>query len=254
MPLIIPSYIKKSGILDIPINHIWKDPWECYFEVPRLRNKIGPLYSRCILALGIAFSEWIIWRFSKLSKDPVFFHFIEAAWASVVDRRYLRHRSQSYGARIEEHYKISEDALKTDDYWTEEDLRDPIRGPLFVAIHTLGEVIDRTAPKDFGSMETVYLSNLAEQVLNNLALFKKWRREVIMRLSEYYLTRLEDEIWLGTPVPREAFDLEYDYKPGFAKELLNNYLKSLDYSTNPFLLSPEEMKKIGFKGTPYVWK
>jgi hypothetical protein len=57
--------------------------------------------------------------------------------------------------------------------------------------------------------------------------------------------------YFGDPIPLEALDPDFDYKPEMRKDLLASFLSRLDWKKNPFLRSPDEMKKLGFPGTPY---
>ena len=55
----------------------------------------------------------------------------------------------------------------------------------------------------------------------------------------------------GEALPPQILDLDFDYKHENREELVNEYLNSLNWEDNPFLRSPEQMKGLGFKGTPY---
>ncbi len=52
-------------------------------------------------------------------------------------------------------------------------------------------------------------------------------------------------------MPREALDPDFDFKPEMAPALFGAFLKRLDYKANPFLRTPEEMRKLFFEGVPY---
>jgi hypothetical protein len=52
-------------------------------------------------------------------------------------------------------------------------------------------------------------------------------------------------------VPREAFDPDANYQPEQRRELLSKFLSGLEPTKNPYLRCPEEMKAMGFAGTPY---
>ena len=161
MALTIPNYVTKAGVAGSATKFKWDDPWECRFEVPRLDNQISPFYSRTVLAIATATAEWVVW--SLPSREDVVPKFIEACWVAVVDRRYLNHVSRTYEDSIREDVNISSRARRVEDMWTPEDLRDPLRGPQFVAICNLGEVADRTAPGDNGSIETVFSRTLSNR-------------------------------------------------------------------------------------------
>jgi hypothetical protein len=55
----------------------------------------------------------------------------------------------------------------------------------------------------------------------------------------------------GSPLPPQVLDdtADLDVLDLYAEASL--FLESLDYKENRFLRSPEEMKELGFEGTPY---
>jgi len=257
MALIIPKHIEESGLIAKSVTYTWgDDPWDCEFEVPRLEVEISALYSRAVMALAAATAEWVIWPLSH-GRDPLFIDFIEACWAAAVDRRYLRAVSRQYADRIGEHYRISPKASVSDQLWKRGELLDPVRGPQFAACHLLCQVADRTAPDDSGSDETVYLSNLVDQVTKKSKAFRSWRRVALDRLQKCYgLTEEDAELgddgdFLGPPVPREALVMEVPYSVDQGPALVRAFLKRLDPAKNRFLTPPEEMKQLGYEGTPY---
>ena len=54
-------------------------------------------------------------------------------------------------------------------------------------------------------------------------------------------------------VPREALDVRSEFDRAETEQLVNRYLRGLDFHANRFLKSPVEMKESGFPGTPYVF-
>lgn len=252
MTLTVPPYVHASGLLAKNPAFKWDDdPWDCQFEVPRLDNTIGALYSRAVMAFAAAAAEWVIWPLSG-GRDPLFADFIEACWAAVVDRRYLRHVSREFAYRIGKHYKISPRAGTTEDLWKSGELSDAVRGPQFVAIHLLELVADRTVPDDNGSMEAVYINNLVLQVTNKHIAYRRWQQSILKRLQEQYgQTVDDDDNWLGPPVPREALDPSSSFTPDQGPALIKAFLNGLDPAKNRFLTPIAEMKKLGFEGTPY---
>jgi hypothetical protein len=71
------------------------------------------------------------------------------------------------------------------------------------------------------------------------------------RLQNLYPLNSEEK--LGEVVPQEALDPTLDFQIEQTEPFVNRFLRSLDYRTNPFLNSPEQMLDRGFKGTPYVF-
>jgi len=54
----------------------------------------------------------------------------------------------------------------------------------------------------------------------------------------------------GPLIAREAIDPTFDYHPEQAPQLLDKFLRSVDYKNNPFLRSPEELMELGIEN-PY---
>src|SRR5262249_17385742 len=153
---------------------------------------------------------------------------IEAAWAGTIDWLYLK-------------------SLDVPNW--EEQLPAPIGGPLDQAFWLLQQAFVAARRVEPFWESPACLSELALRVLNRPETFKEWRRFVIDRMTRLHPKLKENR--LGTPVPREALDPGFDYRPEMAPELLDKFLKSLDYTQNPYLSSPEEMIADGFEGTPY---
>ena len=152
--------------------------------------------------------------------------YLEAAWAAVINDRYL-------------------------DPWEppDEDWLGPIRGPLSIAMLIIKEAV-MTAIFEFSpGIAPSYISNLVGYVLKDRTPFLRWRELVLNRLKKFYPLNLEET--LGEVVPREALDPDFNFSPEFTEKLINKFLGSLDYKTNPFLNSPEEMISLKFEGTPY---
>lgn len=229
MAFSVPRYISNAGIITDIIEHDWNELEMMYLPVDsRLRNRIGGISYRGIIALSLGMAEWIIWRLSKFLKDPVPFQLIEALWAAIVDWHYL----------------------KWDNIPSWNEYPDPIRGPLVKTFNFLDQIVGLVRKKQFASPELLYISEIALHVIPDPKPFKYWRRFIIQNLNNVYPRK--DEDILGPPVPRDFLELDFDYNAETARKVLFNYLKSLDHMQNPFLSSPEEMVLKGFTGTPYV--
>jgi hypothetical protein len=55
----------------------------------------------------------------------------------------------------------------------------------------------------------------------------------------------------GEALPPQVLDLEFDYQHNEREQLVDRFLRELDWRENPFLRSPDAMKRLGFEGTPY---
>ena len=230
MALSIPRYIKEADIQNNILSYEWDD-WnleaaysdiegEDYFD------RFEALSYRANIALTIASAEWVIYRYGVVSQDLVPYQYIEAAWAAVINNRYLS-------------------------TWEppDEDWMGPIRGPLSVAMLIIKEAVGSAEHEFSKGVPTSYISCLAKRVVPNVDAFLRWRNCVVERLEQYYL--LDDEETWGEVVPREIFNLDSDFDVSASEQLIQRFLVGLDYHTNPFLQSPDEMIALKFEGTPY---
>jgi hypothetical protein len=230
MPLAMPSLIRTLGIVDEPIRHEWDDSikQDVLLDQPGLRKELSATTDRGVLAFSLGSTEWIVWRLSRHLSDGIPFLVIEAAWAGIVDWRYLK-------------------SLDVPD-WSETMPR-PIGGPLELAFWLLRHAFIAAREGEPGWDYAASLSELTSRVLNRPESFKEWRDFVIDRLRHTHPVQ-KDNV-LGAPVPREALDAGFDYQPSMASQLLSRFLASLDPAANPYLRSSEEMLAAGFQGKPY---
>jgi hypothetical protein len=237
MSLIKPPYIAKADIAPKLLDYSW-DEWNvrhAYMPIDQpLFKRLKKISHRAQVGLTIAEAEWVVFRYDLVSDDPLPSQYLEAAWAANVDLAYA--------------YYIE----TRDDDW-----RGPIRGPLKV---TLSIVVDSLFCADESpnpAENPSWMSRLAEHLLPDHTAFQQWREACVQRLEALYpAPPAENDLFGdtdtgGPPVPREVFNPEYDFEPETKENLVNRYLAGLDYRTNPFLRSPEEMLEIGFLGIPY---
>lgn len=231
MSLFKPSYIQAADIVDQPIQHEWVEADEEMLIIgnSRLEQRICSISNRGILALSLGSLEWVVWRLSRYLPDSVPFQIVEAAWASIIDWRYLKWQEPPV------------------DEW--EDLPWSVGEPLTCAFNFLQEMLFEVEDEDGEPSNSSCLAELPLLLLNDPEPYKVWRRFVINRLSK---THPADPVnLLGAPVPREALDPACNYKLEGAHQLLAAYLQKLDPAENPYLCSPEEMIESGFENTPY---
>lgn len=246
MLLRIPKYIQEANITDPAIQYKWNewDVTEAYMPADeKLSKRLIAFSFRANAALTIACAEWVAFRFESLSNDPLPFQYLEAAWAGNVYLGYTEYIETS------------------DDDW-----RGPIRGPLNISIAIVIDMLFHAWEDLDPTKYPAWISNLVEHVLPDTTMFQKWRDVCIQRLEHFYPKPKDDKLRVsmddvdenydstlifGDFVPREVFAPEFDFKPEMTKQLINKYLAGLDWRTNPFLRSPEEMFEVGFEGTPY---
>jgi hypothetical protein len=229
MALDIPRYIRVAEIHDKSIRYTCDDadPQSVSdVDDERLIERAEALSFRANLALTIGCAEWVVHRYDALSPDRSPHDYLEAAWAAVVDERYLR-------------------------MWDfpEEKWQGPIRGPMAVSLHIVQEAVRSAVHEDALGVPLSYMSNLARHVLPKKREFSKWRNQAIKRLAS--LSPFKSAESLGEPVPREALDLDAEFHPAETEALINRALERLDPNRNPFLCTPDEMVDQHFDGTAY---
>jgi hypothetical protein len=134
--------------------------------------------------------------------------------------------------------------------FTQADLGDPLCGPVYLALSLLDDVYHQASRAQAASPPAGCLGKLAQHILSKPKPFKDWTQAILDRLAKKFPAKRTDRD--GRPIPREALDPDCKVDPKKADELLAAYLKQLDYQSNPFLRSPEEMIQGGFQGVPYT--
>lgn len=242
----IPAYIESSKIVGSPIDYKWDaeiaaDLMEC--ENKKLQTAVEKSTFKAGFAIGIAITEWIIWRFEGHAELGDAHNRIEAAWAGVIDPAYVN--------SLEKELPEDEDI----------DDKEIVGAPLVATLYKLGEIFsDYTTLNETAPERIVTQAMLARQLIPAKKAFEQWlsaslRRaaEVFpMELSHYNSDTEEYDATYEKPVPRGFFELNSVWTDNASKKALNEFLKSLNPKQNPYLRSAAEMKSSGFKGTPYA--
>ncbi|GJH13240.1 hypothetical protein CBA19CS11_30400 [Caballeronia novacaledonica] len=239
----------------------WNDEaiWRSAVQNLKSQDQISGLWSRSLLALSIGMAEWVFRRKLDDPEDLVFNRAVEALWASVVDRRYLKLRSEKCAARSRKHWKISKGAPGDQSLWQSyANLQDRKNGPKWVALVYLLMIADETNPDESGDLEAVYVSQLVGQVVGKSASspFVKWRKAVMARFNaeqtfhSYWIHPDHTDNLLGPVLPPQSVDPAYDFSLENAGELVDAFLQSLDPNENPYLTPADELLKLGVQ-TPY---
>ena|SRR2546422_5752856 len=230
----VPRHLVVSEAQTTVIRFTWDD-WdtEVVEEQPddALVDALQRTSDRAILALTIAMSEWIVFRFQPLEEQPLPSQFVEAAWAAGADWRYV---SETW------------DAVVDTDGWV-----GPVKGPLSAAMMAVDNVISAARLGEDLTDGARWVSNIAVHVLPRPELFRRWRGQAVARLALLYPR--QDVDMIGDVVPREALDMAREFLVEETETLVNQFLATLDYGANPFLASPEALVEAGFTGAPYTF-
>jgi hypothetical protein len=140
----------------------------------------------------------------------------------------------------------------------------PIHGPCWAVLTKIMLLSNEYNKKSyFIHTHLVGPSLLLEHMAPDKKIFQKWFAETVKRAADVFPCQYEyndrftnKDIYDCSgelPVPQEFFfDENFQYTLETAKQKINAFLQSLNYKSNPYLRSPEEMLEAGFKGTPYA--
>ena len=241
MAYTFPHYLTSQGDPAPELLYVWDDTradLDFEYDADELIDKMWDATTRAKIALCIGVYEWVIWRFRRLSDDPVPLQIAEAAWCGNIRAAYVEY--------IE---------------FSRREYLGPVRGPLYGAMMSLGPVLNDTAEnKDEWADGLAFLAPLAMHVLPDTEPFEEWLDSVTDRLLALYPEPEDDpyedmfgeheEERRGPLIAREALDPAFDYRPEHAPALLDRFLRYVDYAENPFLCSPEELIEAGVE-QPY---
>lgn len=240
MTLVVPTHILTANIQDNTIKYKWDDwGWEKAEEPfdKEFAAILGKISQRAILAFMCGTAEWIIERFATLADITAPNDYIEAAWVMLNDLRYRNQSWQEYAAKG----------------WD-----GPIKKPIWIALLRVEVAMEQLAWEGTDpAKRATFISNLASYVMTDKEPYQRWRELTIERFISLYPRDLKDK--LGDIVPRQALDPESDFDVEKTEILINEFLGGLNYHTNFFLKSPEEMQEVDtdedegepFEGLPY---
>ena len=245
----IPHYIEKTGVQNKPLRYEFEtcfrsEIWDKSSD--KLLRDMASLAPRAMLALCAGIGEWILWRVNQFEryKDPYLLN--QAVWASVVEFRYVDY---------EQHVFKKETNV------------DPVDiGTLDEVSKLLKNSVRQISRKTEGCFIGNKLAFLANHVIKH-GDFNRWLKYCFAHLKKHFkipdstyrffrdkdIDRKKIAFDWGLPVPKEVLDPDFDFTMDKRAELLDNFLRRLDYSQNRFLRTPFELKKLGFEGTPYTY-
>src|SRR5205823_13515194 len=95
MPRQAPTYIASAGVIGAPIKYKWNSDiglgfYDSEVENMKLYEAIDASNFKAKMAIAVAITEWIVWRFDGHTNLTDAHLRVEAAWASAIDPAYTK--------------------------------------------------------------------------------------------------------------------------------------------------------------------
>lgn len=245
MPRARPSYVEEAGITESPLKYKWSADIGLKFYAskdanPRLLTAIEAVGFRAAMSLGIAITEWGIWRLEGHADLKDALARVEAAWACSIDATYAKDLKFTLSDGVHEG-------------------GDSIRGPLEICLAVLGELCARYSKNSIYIVGSVIRqAQLVRYILPDKAAFDEWLSSSLRTAAKTFPRTATYDRKKGIfdpsaepPVPREFFEPGFVYSDDVSRAALRAFLKTLDPKKNPYLRTAKEVTATGFKGTPY---
>lgn len=237
MALPIPSYIVDASVESPEVRYVW-DEWANKKGIYRrdddaeLRERVVVLSQRGRIALTSGVADWLVYRFRPLLDNRLPLDAVEAAWAGVIDRKYV--------------LPLAEFRDQDKDDWS-----GPVKGPIRRGLLFANDIIDMGWSNGDTLQLVVKITNLVRYVLPQTTGFESWLTAAIERLK--ILSPMLPGDFVGEVVPREALDPNSSFDPRTTEPLIQQFLSRLRPAENPYLASRQTMLEWGFRGEPYTF-
>jgi hypothetical protein len=195
---------------------------------------------------------WGGWRLRGHTDTETLLLLAEAAFAYQVDWRYLREDLVPFKRPPDEPPALSASmalidfaqiALNPKKNW--DNYYQPVR-ETFHSAHVVRHILPADVRKPFDA----WLDVVAERVQKIAAKPEEaFRKKKEFATNEEYLEFCARH--RGTPLPPQVLDPQFAYDDGQRAQLVRENLHGLNCQANMYLRSPEDMRALGFAGTPY---
>jgi hypothetical protein len=245
------SYIATSGVAGAPVDFKWGLPLAHIGpdEGTALHDAVYRMTHCAAVTLAAGLEQWSAWRFEGMVDSARFLAHSEALPAWSIDSKYYKGPSDLEYVKTppaESAMSVLADLACNTTGSTY--LKYPATFPN-VTVHQaflLRYVIPKSKRKPFDHWLAFVLNRLAEvapRPKEPIGDFKNYESKEAYRLAQ--------RPYFGVPIPFDVLDPDFDYKLAMREELVDRYLRGLNWKHNPFLRTPDEMKALGFEGTPY---
>lgn len=249
-----PKYLQRAAIYRAPCDFPWKGsldhvgPME---TVTPLLNRIAGKTGLAEVTLFAGVLEWGAWRLRGFVGPDPSLQLLEAAFAYQVDFRYANAdaivipvpESPPAESASRQLLYLGRQIIYPEYFWMA--YSTPVR-EVFHAIHLVRHILPKAAKKQFSDWLDVVINRLDSVAA--VPEEEDRNEEDFNNPADYQVFLLRHH---GEALPREILDPDVEYDHNRRKEFVERFLTKLDWQTNPYLRSPEEMLKLGFEGTPY---
>ncbi len=244
----IPDYIEKTQIVGAPIKYKWNNDIGIKYahhkdQDIKLYEKIEGIGFKGQMALGMAVSEWGIWRYQGLVDIEDALYRVEAGWAEVADP----------GRAKDLRFKLTNEVQSNPDN---------LKAPFELLNDLLGGIYARFSTGRIDLPESVvrqvifvrYILPLAEKNIKAKAAFDNWLDESIKRLESFVPVSEKQKQYLkenssksigelkanpydyseDMSVPREFFSPDFSSSKADIGKAIDNFLNDLD-KNNPYI-------------------
>jgi hypothetical protein len=225
MPLLPPSYITDAGIQGAPLKYKWSEDIGLKFYAskdanPRLLTALEAVSFRAAMSLGVAITEWGIWRLAGHGDVTDALERVEAAWVCAL-----------------------ETASVKDLKFTFSEEENQIQGPLEIFLVVLGELCTRYSKTSIYIVGSVIRqAQLVRYIVPDKAVFDDWLSTSLRKAAKTFPRKPTYDRKKGvfdpsaeSPVPREFFEPGFVYSEEASKAAIRAFLKTLDPKKNPYL-------------------
>ncbi|MCI3953281.1 MAG: hypothetical protein K0R53_2780 [Burkholderiales bacterium] len=226
MTISIPNHIATANVAGAPVKYKWNNDiglklFASKDQNIRLYDAVDQADFRSKMGLGIAITEWIVWRLSGLADVLDALKRIEAAWATIA--------RPGLAGGLQYTMNLDDD-------------QEPVGGPLELALCNLGQLARRyEAGSVYLAEIVVKQAMLARHLLPDKKAFDAWLSEVLraMAAKRPRTTAYDEDTGVydfsqEAPVTRSFYstDFQPSQDPARTQE---EFLNSLDPMENPYL-------------------
>ncbi|HTR55943.1 MAG TPA: hypothetical protein VMJ10_34945 [Kofleriaceae bacterium] len=249
-----PKYIADAKVEGAPIDFPWRGAL-AHIGPTETVNKMFDLVSSkttcAVLTEAAGIIGWGAWRLKGRTDVRVLLQMVEASFAFQVHPAYVDpNGADTYEARDRPPAKSAAAQLQIF-LWRAINVRwwNSYYQPIPAAFHS-AYLVKHILPAAKQRTFATWLARLAKR-LDDIA---PKPRELPVEDEDRMKKPRREAYWArhrGVALPPEVLDVSTEFDPARREELVDRFLRSVRWQDNPFLRSPTQMKKLGFRGKPY---